>query len=470
MREDLAGTLNEILESVGLGGTSLGPVEGAEIRGADPGLATCFRVGEAAAVALAGCGVLAAECWRERTGRRQDVRVEVPSAAASLLSFAFQQLEGADPVRYAERAVITDFYRTRDDRWALVHGGFPHLQRGILDLLGVKSDDPAPKREVGEAIAGWDAQALEDAIAERRVCGAMVRSEAEWREHPQGRALRNVPVVEVIRVGDSPPEPFDPDGVRPLSGVRVLDLTRVLAGPTCARTLAEHGAEVLRISSPKLPSVPFFVTDTGHGKRSAYLHLRDPADANRLRELVRDADVFSQGYRGGALDRLGFDVETLHELRPGLVHTSINCYGHEGPWADRAGWEQLAQTVTGIALENGEDAPLLLPAAATDYTTGYLAALGTLAALARRADVGGSYAVRVSLSRTGMWLQGLGRTEAPGAGLSREILTPLLTVSDTPQGKLQHLRPVAQLTETAPRWERPTVPLGSHDPVWEARP
>ena len=227
---------------------------------------------------------------------------------------------------------------------------------------------------------------------------------------------------------------------------------------------------MLKINSPKLPSVPFFVTDTGHGKRSAYLHLRDPADADRLRELVADADVFSQGYRGGALDRLGFDMQTLHELRPGLVYTSINCYGHEGPWADRAGWEQLAQTVTGIADENGDDMPRLLPAAATDYTTGYLAALGTLAALARRAAVGGSYAVRVSLSRTGMWLQGLGRTDAPGAGLSKEILDPLLIVSETPQGKLHHLRPVAVLSETAPRWERPAVPLGTHDPTWEARP
>jgi len=326
-------------------------------------------------------GILAAECWRVRTGRHQKVSVGVSAAAASLLSFAFQKIEGADSPSLEERRGITDFYPTRDARWVLVHGGFPHLQQGILDLLGISSGDPAPRREVAEAIGGWAAQDLEDAIARQRLCGAMVRSESEWSQHPQGRALANVPLVEVIRVGESPPEPFDPAGVRPLSGVRVLDLTRVLAGPTCARTLAEHGAEVLKINSPKLPSVPFFVTDTGHGKRSAYLHLRDPADADRLRELVVGADVFSQGYRGGALDRLGFDMQTLQELRPGLVYTSINCYGHEGPWADRAGWEQLAQTVTGIADENGEDTPLLLPAAATDYTTGYLAALGTLAAL-----------------------------------------------------------------------------------------
>lgn len=466
MREDLAACLEGILESVGHPGIALDEVE---IRGADPVLGTRFRVGEAAAVALAGSGVLAAEAWQRRSGRRQEVRVDVASAAASLLSFAFQRMEGVDLPGRAEHPVITDFYRTRDGRWVLVHGGFPHLQQGILDLLGVASEDPAPKREVASAIAEWDAHALEDAVAEARLCGAVVRSEAEWREHPQGRALASRPVVEVIRVGDSPPEPIDPSSPRPLSGFRVLDLTRVLAGPTCARTLAEHGAEVLKINSPLLPSIPFFVTDTGHGKRSAHLNLRDSADADQLRGLLQSADVFSQGYRSGALGRLGFDMETLHELRPGLVHTSINCYGHEGPWADRAGWEQLAQTVTGIADENGEDTPLLLPAAATDYTTGTLAALGTQAALLQRAAVGGSYAVRVSLARTGMWLQGLGRTDAPGAGLSGEILAPLMTTSDTPTGKLQHLGPVVEMSETPPYWELPTVPLGTHEPVWAAR-
>ena len=460
-------TLSVILESVGQAGVCL---DGVEIRGSDPVLATRFRLGEAAAVALAGCGVLAAECWRERTGRSQGVRVDVPAAAASLLSFLFQRVDGRDALRPGDRQGITDFYATRDARWVLVHGGFPHLQQGILDLLGVASRDPAPRREVGEAIADWTAPALEDAIAERRLCGAMVRSQSEWSAHPQGRALRRVPVVEVLRVADSPPEPFESGGARPLSGVRVLDLTRVLAGPTCARTLAEHGAEVLKINSPKLPSVPQFVTDTGHGKRSAHLHLRERSDADCLRALVTQADVFSQGYRSGALDRLGFDMQTLHALRPGLVHTSINCYGHAGPWAERAGWEQLAQTVTGIAEENGGERPRLLPAAATDYTTGYLAALGTLAALVRRAVVGGSYAVRVSLCRTGMWLQDLGRTAGPGAGLSKPMLAPLLISSDTPQGRLEHLRPVVRLSETAARWERPTVPLGSHDAAWEPRP
>ncbi len=204
-------------------------------------------------------------------------------------------------------------------------------------------------------------------------------------------ALAQVPVVEIIRLGDAAREPIpgpraDERGARPLSGVRVLDLTRVLAGPTCARTLAEHGAEVLHVRSPKLPSIEPFVIDTNPGKRSCFLDLDRKEDAERLRALVRDAHVFSQGYRPGALARRGFAPEELARMRPGIIVVSIDCYGHEGPFAERPGWEQLAQTVTGMALEHaGDEHPALVPAAVNDYTTGYLGALGVMCALARRA-------------------------------------------------------------------------------------
>jgi crotonobetainyl-CoA:carnitine CoA-transferase CaiB-like acyl-CoA transferase len=434
-----------------------------EISGADPVLPTRFRVGEAAAAALAATALAAAEIWRLRTGRRQRVRVDVTGAAASLLGFMFQRVENGPGVEpFEPRNRITGFYPTRDGRWFMLHQSFPETERRALELLGCGAERDA----VAAKIAGWDAQSLEDAIAERGLCGARVRSAEEWAGHPQGRALASRPVVEVIRVADSAPEPFAP-GPRPLSGVRALDLTRVLAGPTCGRTLAAHGADVLRIGSPHLPSVPPFVMDTSHGKRSAHLDLRSPADAERLRALVRGADVFAQGYRSGALARLGFGPEALFELRPGLVYTSINCYGHEGPWVERPGWEQLAQTVTGIALEQGGPAgPQLLPAAATDYNTGYLAALGTLVALARRAREGGSYWVRASLSRTGMWLERMERTDSVGPGLGAEQIRAHLTRSSTPFGELSHLGPIVELSETPARWALPTVPLGTHPAEW----
>jgi crotonobetainyl-CoA:carnitine CoA-transferase CaiB-like acyl-CoA transferase len=435
-----------------------------EIIGADPILPTRFRVGDAAAAALAATALAAAELWRLRTGRRQHVRVDVTGAAASLLSFVYQRVEEGGVTGWEPRAQLTDFYPTRDGQWFLLHQSFPDTQAKALALLGCGDDKVA----VAAKIAGRDAQALEDAIAERGCCGARVRDAAEWASHPQGRALALLPVVEVIRVSDSPPEPLPP-GPRPLSGIRALDLTRVLAGPTCGRTLAAHGADVLRIGSPKLPSVPPFVMDTSHGKRSAFVDLSEPSGAETLRSLVRGADVFTQGYRSGSLARLGFGPDELFRLRPGLVYTAINCYGHEGPWTERPGWEQLAQTVTGIAREQGGDSgPKLLPAAATDYNTGYLAALGTMVALARRAREGGSWLVRASLCQTGMWLERMTRAESPGAGLSAEQVRPYLTRSDTPFGKLSHLGPIVELSETPARWALPTVPLGTHPAEWVA--
>ncbi len=457
--------LVELLAALGRAAPEAGEVE---LPGEDPVLQTRFRIGEAAAIALGAVGVAVSDIWELRTGRRQQVSVDVAAAAASLLSFRFQRVvesarDGGDPPRRREGGSVTGLYPARDGQWFLLHGSFPDTQRKALELLGC----PPDRERVAVAIAQWDAQELEDEIAERGLCGARVRSAEEWAAHPQGRTLAAHAVVEVIRIGDSPPQPLGP-AERPLEGIRALDRPRVLAGPTCGRTLAAHGAQVLRIGSPQLPSVPFFVMDTGHGKRSAHLHLKDPGEAERLRALVRDADVFTQGYRGDAMERLGFGPDALHELRPGLIYTSINCYGHVGEWRTRPGWEQLAQTVTGIANEHGGDeSPRLLPAAATDYTTGYLAALGTLVALARRAREGGSYHVRASLSRSGMWISGLGRSAARGPGVDAAITDPLMTESETPYGRLRHLAPVERLSETPAHWARPTVPLGSHEPVWE---
>jgi crotonobetainyl-CoA:carnitine CoA-transferase CaiB-like acyl-CoA transferase len=428
---------------------------------ADPVLPTRLLAGDAVAAAIGAVGLLVGDVWKLRGGGAQQASVNVRSAAASLLSFAYQRVEGPALPPVDDRTRLTDFYPTRDERWVLVHNSFPKTTDATLELL----ECSAEKEDVARAISRWDAATLEDTMAERGLCGARVRSADEWRSSEQGKVLQGLPTVEVIRTGDSPPEAL-PAAERPLSRLRVLDLTRVLAGPTSGRTLAEHGADVLRIGSPELPSVPPFVVDTSHGKRSAFLDLRQAKEAERLQALVREADVFTQGYRLGSLDRLGFGVEALQALRPGLIYSSINCYGHEGPWRGRPGWEQLAQAVTGLALEHGGDRPALLPAAATDYTTGNLSALGILVALARRAVEGGSYHVRVSLSQTGMWIDSLGRSDALGAGIAPEELADMQIQSETPFGRVTHLAPVLRLSETQPHWALPTVPLGTHEASW----
>ncbi len=298
-------------------------------------------------------------------------------------------------------------------------------------------------------------------------------------DNPQAATIASLPLLEVVKIGDSPPEPL-PDGDRPLSGVRALDLRRVLAGPTGARTLAEHGADVLKITAAHLPNIGYQEYDTGHGKLSAHLDLRQPKDLETLQGLIREADVFSQGYRPGSLDQRGLSPEALAQVRPGIVYISLSAFGHVGPWAARRGFDTVVQTVSGITSRQGEvfpgptPGPQFYPVSAIDYLTGYLMAFGALVALARRVREGGSWFARISLAQTGRWLVGRGEvpetelTDVPKEFTPQELARWSMT-SDTPVGRLRHLGPVVRLSETPPRWARPSVPLGYHEPVWPAR-
>ena len=435
-----------------------------------PAVATRFAADEAAAAALAAGGTVAADIWTLRTGQTQGVTVSTREAAAGLSGYAFQRFEDPERQPTMHRGVaheILGFTPTRDERWVFLHPSFPPSQAKLMALLG----NPEDRAAVIAAAANWNAQDLEDAIAEAGICGAVVRSAEEWDASEQGRILAGLPVVEVIKIADSPAEPFKPAPAAPLSGVRVMDLTRVLAGPTCARTLAQYGADVLYVTAPGLPSAPLFVSDTNHGKLSTFLDLETADGCAALRRLLLSADVFSQGYRVGALERRGFGLMDLARLRPGLIYVSINAYGHEGPWRGRPGWEQLAQTVTGMAeVQGGADSPALLPAAVNDYTTGFLAAFGALVALKRRALYGGSYLVRVSLSQTAMWIRGLGvagpeRLDAAQAFQPDETAEFVMR-SQTGYGPMSHLRPAVRMSATPTAWVRPTMPLGSHLPIW----
>jgi crotonobetainyl-CoA:carnitine CoA-transferase CaiB-like acyl-CoA transferase len=442
--------------------------------GADPVLPTPFRIGAAGGAALAATGLAAADLWELRTGRRQQVGVDLHQAAASLRSGHYLQVNGAK-VRN-ERNPVMGMYPAKNGRWSYVHANFPNHRAAALRVL-----DCAENREaVRQAVAKWDALELEEAIIAAGGAGGMVRSMAEWAQHPQAAAIASLPLMEIIKIGDSPPEKL-PDGDRPLSGIRVLDLTRVLAGPTCARTLAEHGADVLKITASHIAARDDQEYDTGHGKLSARLDLRQPRDLETLKGLVREGDVFSQGYRPGTLANRGLSPEELAAVRPGLVYVSLSAFSHKGPWASRRGFDTVVQNVSGITTRQGElfpgaePGPQFYPVSAIDYLTGYLMAFGAMVALARRAREGGSWLVRISLAQTGRWLVNHG--EVPEAALKdvpKEIpqtdIDRWSVESDTPVGRLRHLGPTVRLSETPPYWARPSVPLGHNEPVWPARP
>ena len=442
--------------------------------GTDPILPTSFRIGDTSTAALSAVGLAVSDLWESRMGRRQEVSVDVRRAPASLRSGKYMQMDGAGVS--TERNTVMGVYPTKDGRWSYLHCNFPNHRAAALSVLGVAEDRDA----VIKAVAKWNAQDLEDAIIEAKGAGGMVRTMEEWAKHPQAAAIANLPLMEIVKLADSPPEAL-PEGSRPLSGVRVLDLTRVLAGPTCARTLAEHGADVMKITGAHLPNIGYQEYDTGHGKLNAQLDLRETKDMETLRGLVSQTDVFSQGYRPGTLGGRGLSPEELAELRPGIVYISMCAFSHMGPWASRRGFDTVVQTVSGITNRQGDlfpgatPGPQFYPVSAIDYLTGYLMAFGGMVALNRRVHEGGSWLVRISLAQVGRWLVSQG--EIPEADLKNipaefnpEEIASWSTVSDTPMGKLGHLGPVLSLSETPPRWARTSVPLGHHDPVWPERP
>ena len=441
--------------------------------GTDPVLPTSFKITETSTAALSAVGLAINDLWEIRTGKRQDIAINSRQATASLRSGKYMDMDTA-PVS-TERNPVMGVYPAKNGRWSYLHCNFPNHRAAALKVLGVAED----KEEVRRAVSQWDALELEEAIIAAKGAGGMVRSMEEWGNHPQAAAIRSLPLMEIIKIADSPPETL-PEGGRPLSGVRVLDLTRVLAGPTCARTMAEHGADVLKITASHLPNIGYQEYDTGHGKLSANLDLRDNGDLETLHGLIRETDIFSQGYRPGTLGDRGLSPESLAKIRPGIIYISLSAFSHLGPWSSRRGFDTVVQTVSGITDRQGhlfpgaEAGPQFYPVSAIDYLTGYLMAFGGLVALARRAREGGSWLVRISLAQTGRWLVDQGQVpETALNGLPSEFsdseIKQWSTSSETPVGKLGHLAPVLELSETRAHWARPSVPLGYNDPIWPER-
>ncbi|WP_374448876.1 CoA transferase [Stella sp.] len=465
-------TPRQALEGV-LAAAGLDPATAAAVAldGADPVLPSGFRLGTAGAATLGAVGVAADRLWRRRGGGPQAIGLDLRAAAMALRTERHVTVDGAPP--QSPWSPISGFYQAGCGRWIQFHCNFPHHRDGVLRLLGAENDRAA----VAARVAGRRAAELEDRLAEAGMCAAMLRSRAEWLDHAQGRAVAGLPLVEIARIGDAPAEPVDrraPGARRPLAGVRVLDLSRVIAGPVAGRTLAEHGATVMRISAPHLPFVPPLLLDTGHGKVNAEIDLARPGGPERLAALLAEADVMVQAYRPETLARRGFGPEDAARIRPGIVYVSLSAYGGVGPWGGRRGFDTLVQTASGLAAEESGGLgarPRHLPAQALDYATAYLAAFGAMVALERRADEGGSWHVRLSLAATARWLDGLGRVPDAEAARARpdpgpDQVADLMTETESPFGRIRHLRPALAMSATPPGWDRPPAPLASHPPAW----
>ncbi|WP_260986455.1 CoA transferase [Bordetella genomosp. 13] len=443
-------------------GEALGHVD---LPGHEPALPSSFAVGTAAQASIAAAALAAAEIWHLRGQRRQRVSVDLLRAAQECRSHF--KLDGVTPSIWDK---LSGSYRCGDGNWVRIHANFAHHRDGALAVLGCPTGESTPREAVERALAGWNSFEFEQAAAEAGVVVSAMRDFATWDAHPQAQAVAAQPVVSIERIGEADPRPLPAHGPlhRPLQDLRIMDLTRIIAGPVCGRALAAYGADVMLINSPELPNIEN-IADTSRGKLSVHADLETAEGRIALANLLRRAHVFVQGYRPGGMQALGFGPEDAARLRPGIVYVSLSAYGHEGPWATRRGFDSLVQTATGFnhaeAQAAGQEGPKPLPVQLLDHASGYLMAFGALAALARQATEGGSWHVRVSLARTGLWVRDLGRVQ-DGLACPMPPIDNLVYTEPSGFGLLEAVRHSAQFSDTPARWDRPSVPPGTHPPVW----
>jgi crotonobetainyl-CoA:carnitine CoA-transferase CaiB-like acyl-CoA transferase len=351
------------------------------------------------------------------------------------------------------------------DGWIRLHTNAPHHRDAALAVLGA----PAERSAVAEVVTRWRKGDLESAIVQHNGCAAAMRDLNDWSRHPNGAAVAAEPLLWWDGGDAWPDTGWRPRRGRPLAGVRVLDLTRVLAGPVATRFLAGFGADVLRIDPPDWDE-PGVVPSVTLGKRCARLNLRRAEDRRQFEALLASADVLVHGYRPDALARLGLDAAARRRIRPGLVDVCHDAYGWTGPWRDRRGFDSLVQMSSGIAAEGmrgfAREKPHPLPVQALDHATGYVVATAAVRGLTRRLTEGVGSGARTSLARIAALLTS-GPIRAPGDGFAPVAdgdFNP--DIEATAWGPARRMRPPVAIDGAPLRWAIPAGPLGSSDPVW----
>lgn len=399
------------------------------------------------------------------------VAIDRALAAAWLVSWS-QPVGGWD--RGTPWHGVSTDYATADGRWVRLQANYPHLRRAVLDTLGVPEDRDA----IARAVAGRAADEVEQAIIDGGGAAAASRTVREWARHPQGRAVAAEPLADIRRgdgAADGPGGRWAPTPERPLAGIRVLDVTRVLAGPMGTRFLAGYGAEVLRIDPPGyLEPGGSSGGDLTLGKRCAYIDLRTPAGHDTFLSLLSGADVLIHGLRPGAMDGLGLGEDVRRAASPAHVEVTLNAYGWTGPWTGRRGFDTLVQTAAGFSTEvmnrNELASPRLLPAQVLDFATGYLIAAAAVRGLTERIRQGRWSSWRLALARTAAVLNRAGEPpEEPGI----ELPAPGPyedRVYTFPMGPVRRLEFPVSVAGAPLFWERPGEPYGSSAPVWATFP
>ena len=472
--EDLAGVVDDLLAEIGLDRREAGG--SLTFAGLDPLRPTVLKVGAASAV-IAAVGALAtAIIWRLRGGAEQDIHIDLRKA------FAYQspwqdvlqdctQINGIPEMVLPDFGPVIDFLPTRDDRFVLVLPEYPPQQAKAAELLhcGLVYD------QMVQATRSWDAADLEAAGQDAALPIVMIRSQDEFQASDQWPYHASAPLVHIEKIGDSPPEPFTA-GPRPLSGVRALGMTHVVAGPVVLRQLAAAGADCLNLNMPDYREARMFYMQSDAGVRQAILDARDPGHRKQVYALVKDADVFVENLRPQLAAREGYDAEELAEVRPGLIYTRIKLNPVAGPWANWLGFDLSTGAFTGLYTAEGSAEQPRYPGGVNvvcDFLSGMLTAAAIEAALIRRAREGGSYRITVTLAQTTTFEMSLGLNDkADLAAIDRlgpdhQIQRPNVVTRMTPFGEFTRLGSQVEMSETPEAWADPIlVPMGSSKPDW----
>ena len=478
---DLSAGLDEVLSGVGLTAADIGGK--LTFYGQDPIVPSCLRFGAMSAICLAAKAVAAAGIWKFRSEEGQDIHVDVRRALRRFAPFFEREWEkvnghqasfASDPENpFIHYPGMTLWHKTLDGRWVMPANVYPRLRARATSLL--RCDDSVGA--VQNAVLQWRADELETAAAEAGLPFAMLRTTQELMKEPQyTEVLSREPLIRVEKIGDSDPVPFKSGGKTPLDGVRALGMGHVIAGAGIGRDLALFGADVLNIWQPLDWELDIFYYTAHVGMRSSILDFHEPADLGTFNQLLKDADVFFSNRRPGYLERYNLTAEELCSIRPGLIHAKIVLYGETGPWSNRVGFDEVAGAVCGVFTAEGTpDNPKLPPIhVVCDYTAGWLASVGIMAALRRRAVEGGSYRVVVSLAGVTLWLLSLGifhkgyAHSTAGSSDEHDYVAPKLFRADTPLGRYQGVTEQVVMSRTPGSFRTVLVPRGSSKPEWES--
>ncbi|KZS86948.1 CoA-transferase family III [Sistotremastrum niveocremeum HHB9708] len=447
----------------------------------DLAVQSSFKLGQVAQATIGLAAFSAVHLDALRTGRSQSVSVDARHAVLefnSTLYYSRNANKSRPPSLWDD---LSGMYRTADSNYVRIHTNFPHHKQGIVDLLRCQPT----KQSISLALSSQNSFSFESDAASGKMCASAMRTFSQWDAHPHAKALIGVPPVEIIKVGNAPKRPPCPHAKSPLDGIRVLDLTRVLAGPICGRSLAAFGADVRWVTSPNLPDLPDLDIETSRGKRTTQLDLTQSGPLSQLEDLTRQSDVFLQAYRPGGLSSKGFGVRDVVELRPGIVYANLTAYGYDGPWKDKRGFDSLVQTATGFNHAEGlafsdyhgrAFEPRPFPMQAIDHAAGYLLTLGIITALGKTITEGGSWEVRVSLAAVGQWIRSLGRTDLetafgqakayPSRNDPEIIALSHETEKDGDKETLTVLRHAYILSETPVREGIAPLSLNAHEAEW----